>query len=275
MRKYLCILTVLILAACTPQLPDSPETLVVEGWIENDAAPMVFITSSISATFREQGITDLIGHLATTATASITCDGVKYPLTPAINDDYVLPLCYTSNTLKGVTGSTYLLQVDWKGMHAEATTTIPAPAGIDSIAVEHHPYDDTLYIVKAHIVPAPGVRYYRFFSMTAGRDSTYGPSYIGTFDSQLHADEMAAVNRSTQNPIRYDGHYHCMGDSVLFKLASIDSTAYQFWNAFDESGIFSHAALIPYSSNLKGNLTGALGYFFGYGISPYAVTIKK
>ena len=217
MKKSLYILTALLLAACMPNLPDSPENLVIEGWIENDASPMVFVTSTISATFQEQDITDIIAHVATTATVSITYQGQKYPLTPVINDDYLLRVCYTNHILKGTIGGTYQLDVDWKGMHAEAITSIPSPGCVDSITVERHPHDNKLYIIKAHIQPAPESRYYRFFSMTVGKDSTYGVSYTAPFDSKFHADEMIAISRSSQNPIMNSGYYHNLNDSVRFK----------------------------------------------------------
>jgi len=37
--------------------------------------------------------------------------------------------------------------------------------------------------------------------------------------------------------------------------------------------MFSHVALLPYSNNLQGNITGALGYWFGYGTTTYASAI--
>ena len=264
----------LLLAACNPELPESPETLVVEGWIENDGAPVVFVTSSVSTSFKEQELADLIGHVATTAQVAITCDGVRYPLTGTVSDDYFLMFYYTSKTLKGVVGGTYKLEVDWKGMHAEAETTILAPGTVDSIAVERHPMIDTSYIVKAHINPAADVRYYRFFSMAVGKDPTYAISYNGIFDSKLHADDMFAVNRGRQDPIEYSDYYYSYGDSVRFKLASIDAAAYDFWSRYDENAMFSHAALLPYSSNLKGNIDGGLGYWFGYGTAAYTVVIR-
>lgn len=274
MRKNIYIILALLLAACTPQLPDSPETLVIEGWIENGAAPVVFVTSSVSTSFKEQSLYDLIDHIATTANVSITCNGVSYPLVGTITDDYFLPFYYTSNTLRGQVGGTYTLSVDWKGMHAQAQTTIPTPATVDSIVVERHPMIDTSYIVKAHINPAPDVRYYRFFSMAVGKDSTYAVSYNGTFDSKLHADELFAVNRGRRNPIEYSDYYYSSGDSVRFKLASIDATAYDYWTRYDENIMFSHAALIPYASNLPTNIEGGLGYWFGYGITTYTATVK-
>ena len=264
----------MLLAACTAELPESPETLVVEGWIENGAAPMVFVTSSVSTSFEEQGLTDLVEHVATTANVTITHDGVRYPLVGSISQDYFLSFYYTSNTLKGEVGGTYKLEVDWKGMHAEAETTILAPGTVNSIVVERHPMIDTSYIVKAHINPAPGVQYYRFFSMAVGKDATYGVSYNGSCDSRLYADEFFAVNRGRSNPIEYSDYYYTYGDSVRFKLASMEADAYDFWTRYDENVMFSHAALLPYSSNLKGNINGGLGYWFGYGVTTYAIKVK-
>jgi len=274
MRKSIYILLALLLAACEPQLPESPETLVIEGWIENGAAPVVFVTSSVSTSFQEQSINDLIDHVSTTADVSITYNGVKYQLVGTITDDYFLPFYYTSNTLKGKIGGTYHLQVNWKGMHAEATTSILTPGSIDSIIVEDHPYIDTSYVVKAHITPSADIQYYRFFSMAVGKDSTFLPSYNGTFDSKLHTDDFFAVNRGRNNPILDADFYYSYGDSVRFKLATMDATAYDFWTRYDENMMFSHAALIPYASNLQTNIQGGLGYWFGYGITTYATKIK-
>ena len=110
--------------------------------------------------------------------------------------------------------------------------------------------------------------------MAVGKDSTFAVSYNGTFDSRLRADGMFAVNRGRRNPVEYSDYYYTYGDSVRFKLASIDATAYDYWTRYDENIMFSHAAVLPYSSNLKGNVTGALGYFFGYGITTYTAKIK-
>lgn len=276
MKRYAYILMMLIAAvSCQPQLPESPEMLVIEGWIENDAAPVVFVTSSVSATLDEKNISDLLGHVALNATVTVTHNGQKYRLTPTLSDEYLLKMCYTTNQLKGEIGGTYQLQVDWKGMHAEAVTSILPPGSIDSTTVEPHPGIDTLYILKAHIVPVPEVRYYKFFSMASGKDSTYNASHIGTFDSQLKNDQMMAVNRGSTNPIIENEYYYTQGDSVHFKLASIDINAYNFWSKFEENNMFSHVALIPYSSNLQGNIQGGLGYWFGYGTSTYAVRIEN
>lgn len=276
MKRYAYILIMLIATVCCqPQLPESPEMLVVEGWIENDAAPVVFVTSSVSATLDEKNISDLLGHVALNAQVTVTHNGQEYRLTPNLSDEHLLKICYTTNRLKGETGGIYQLKVDWKGMHAEAETTILPPGSIDSTTVERHPSIDTLYILKAHIVPVPEVRYYRFFSMASGKDSTYCASYIGTFDRRLYNDDMIAVNRGRTNPIIDNEFFYTLGDTVHFKLASMDINAYNYWRNFEENVMFSHVALLPYSTNLQGNIRGGLGYWFGYGTRTYETVIGQ
>lgn len=276
MKRYACILlTLMALASCEPQLPGSPQTLVVEGWIENDAAPMVFVTSSVNTTFKEMDITDLVSHVAFDADVSITYNGTDYPLTPTIRNDYLLKVCYTSSALKGVVGGTYKLNVDWKGMHANATTTIQPPGSVDSIAVEKHYQVDSLYMLKVRPVPAPQVRYYQFFCMVVDKESAYVPANIGVYDSQLNTTGLFTIKRGTDNPISQNDYFFTLGDSVRFKIASLEPQAYDFWSKFDEKRMFNQTSLIPYTTNLKGNLTGALGYFFGYGITEYQLRIEE
>ena len=82
MKRYAYILITLLAAiSCAPQLPDSPEMLVIEGWIENGAAPVVFVTSSVSTSFDEKNMSDLLEHLALTAQVTVTHNGKKYKAT--------------------------------------------------------------------------------------------------------------------------------------------------------------------------------------------------
>lgn len=270
-------ITISLLAAvsCEPRLTETPPMLVVEGWIENDAAPVVFITSSVSVSYDDMNLTDLMGHIALNAQVTVTHNGETFRLTPTLKKEYLLKICYTTSQLKGEVGGTYQLQVDWNGMQAQAVTTIPQPGTIDYTTVERHPSIDTLYLLKAHIIPSPQTRYYRFFSMALGKDSTYNTSYLGTFDSHLSKDSIMAVNRGFSNPITLNDYYYTLGDSVHYKLAAMEPAAYEFWRKYDESVMFSHVALLPYSNNLKGNIHGALGYWFGYGTKEYELRIEN
>lgn len=111
--------------------------------------------------------------------------------------------------------------------------------------------------------------------MDIGKDPIYAPSYLGTFDSEFNKDDFIAVNRGRSNPIDRFEYYYSSGDSVRFKLASIDSTSYDFWTKFEENVLFSHISLITYDNNIKGNIDGGLGYWFGYGVERYAIKIEN
>jgi len=276
-KRLFAILSVLLLicSCTTDRLNEHPDQLVVEGWIENGESPVVFVTSTVAATEKSQNATDLIGHLALTAQVTVTYNGQTYSLFPTITNDYLLGLCYTTNSLKGVVGGEYKLDVSWKGMKASGTTTISSPGSIDSISVKVSEDDDTLYVIKAHIKPDAN-RYYRFFTKVIGEDSSYTASFLGLYDRELiNEDELNFVNRGNSNPFQMQQLYYRYNDSVSFKLAAIDASAYEFWRKFNENAAFGSLALIPYSDNVVGNLDGALGYWFGYGVTKYELSIKK
>ena len=273
---YLYLFSVLlIITSCIRQSP-SQDQLVIEGWIENGESPIVFVTTSVTNTFSEQTLNDFISHIAFNAKVTVTHQGITYNLTPHITDKYLLGMYYTNTSLKGETGGTYLLQVDWNDMHATGITTIPEPGMLDSIYVEPSADSDTLYSIKVHVVPTPGKnRYYKFFSKETGRDSTYIASLGSLYDSELvRMDEMIYINRGISNPLVEPDPYYHIGDTVYIKMASIGADSYEYWSKYNEAQLFSSVVILPYSNKLKGNLEGALGYWSGYGITRYKVNIE-
>ena len=277
MKRIIAILSALFLicSCMTDRLHEYPDQLVVEGWIENGEAPMVFVTSTVAATEKSQNASDLIEHLALNAKVTVTYKGREYRLLPAFTRDYLLGLCYTTDKLKGVVGGEYKLDVEWKGMTASGTTFISSPGSIDSIMVKVSDDDDTLYVIKAHIQPG-GNRYYRFFTKVIGEDSTYTASFLGLYDRDLiNEDDLHFVNRGNSNPFLKQQLYYRNNDSVSIKLAAIDASAYEFWRKFNENVAFGSLALIPYANNVVGNLDGALGYWFGYGTTKYELKIEN
>ena len=107
MKKCIYILILLLITvSCSIEIPESPERIVIEGWIENDEAPVVFVTSSISTTLDDMGMNELLEHVAFNAKVTVTLNGITYPLSPTFSNEYLLKLCYTTNTLKGEVGGT-------------------------------------------------------------------------------------------------------------------------------------------------------------------------
>lgn len=277
MRRLLYILPLFLAVACTHDNTTglTDDILAIEGWIESDANPVVFVTSAVMAKQQEQEVSGLAEHILLNTSVSVTAAGRTYNLYPKLTEDYALGLYYTTDQITGKVGETYELDVKWRGIEAHASTTILPPGELDSIAVEKSSDVDTLYVIKVHVTPTPDRRYYRFFSKDIGRDSIFAPSYMGIYDSGLvRPDEMTYVDRGVQKPFTKPQYYYRYGDSAVIKLASIDAAAYDFWSKFEESQTFSGIALLPYNSNMTGNIDGALGYWFGYGITAYSVPIR-
>lgn len=277
MKRFIYILTLVLAVACTHDNTTglTGDILAIEGWIESDANPMVFVTSAVMAKQEKQNVSDLTRHLLLNTTVSVTTGGRTYNLYPKLSDDYALGIYFTSDRVVGKVGETYELDVRWRGIEAHASTTILPCGQLDSIVVERSADVDTLYVIKVHIAPEPERRYYRFFSKDIGRDSIFAPSYMGIYDSGLvRPEEMTFVDRGVQRPFSVPQYYYRYGDSAVIKLASIDSAAYEFWSKYEESQTFSGVALLPYSSNMPGNIDGALGYWFGYGVTTYSISIR-
>jgi len=60
-------------------------------------------------------------------------------------------------------------------------------------------------------------------------------------------------------------------DTVMVKFTAIDDDAYEFWRNFEDMADLSRNPLFPVVKNLHSNVSGALGYWFGYGSTFYLV----
>ena len=81
---------------------------------------------------------------------------------------------------------------------------------------------------------------------------------------------MKPVRNETSSP---DMYFH-RGDRVAVKLATLEEPMYDFWSQY--TNIYnSTGTMIPTTpDNLAGNVTGAIGYWAGYGISLVELTCR-
>lgn len=268
------ILTIGLLASCSeePSISQEPR-LVVEGWIDSDGYPMVFVTTSMTVDGSDNLSSDLTEHLIKWAKVTVSDGTTKVVLTGKYMKNYYPPYGFTTTELKGKCGNTYHLTVDYPPYHAEATTTIPPRPLIDSIMVAPLSPSDTLYGVKLHISEnAMHQGGYKLFAMRKHKDSYPLSCYMGTYQS-------SKLNLPSQLPV-YNVHkmdnkdftpYFSPTDTLIIKAAVVDDDALQFWNAFESNVSLSKSPFLAPNENIKGNITGALGYWFGYGCNYYLV----
>ena len=250
--------------------------LVVEGWIDNGRFPVVILTRTVPITGEYQPIDNLTDYAERWATVRVSDGKREVTLIATYDEKYFPPYVYTTSEMRGETGKTYRLTVDCTdGSHAEAVTSIPASVPIDSFELKNVGEADTLRQLYGFITDTrDSMRYYKLFTHVTGDDYGYLSSYLGIVSSDLlPADGRVAVNQGRINLRKDFTPYFAIGDTVLVKLACMDAPAYKFWREFEDILTLSRNPLFPVTNNMSSNVSGALGYWFGYGSTFYTVTV--
>jgi len=281
MRKNLvCIIiatAVAVLFSCSKEEPAEPaeDMLVVDGWIESGNSPMVFLTTSVATTSDPKSAAELIDHLVRYAKVTIEHDGVVYPLTSNISEDYYIKTYFTTTDLVGEVGESYTLKIVWNGKTAVSTTTIPEPATLDSIVVT--PLKDLRNrMVMAYFTDNPTEKsYYRFFTRIDNLESYFVPSSLGVVEGQESSSTIRVeMTPGHHLPNFFSDGYIYPGDILSIKFATMTREIFNFWIKYDQNSYIAYFPLNISGTNEKGNVEGALGCWAGYGINTYCVCVN-
>ena len=283
---------VVILYSCektiTFHLDDSASKLVVEATIENDQAPLVFLSKSLDY-FSKISPDILAGSFVHNAEVYISNGTVTERL-----KEYSIPIAnqyaiyyYSTDTSNpgpaflGQLKTAYSLRIINNGQEYLANTTIPnITKRIDSIGWRPAPPNNDTgkveLMVKATDPPGFG-DYIRYF--TKRNSEPFYPGLNSVFDDQVidgttyEVQVERGVDRNLSIP--EDFVFFEKGDTVTLKLCNIDKTTFDFWRTME----FSYSNLgNPFSSPTKvlGNISnGALGYFGGYAAQFRTIIIPR
>ena len=260
--------------------------LVVDGLIETNAYPIIFLSKSLGyfQTLSQQAI---LGSLVSDAEVFISTGGIEQKMKlyrqmiiPGISIPYYSADTTLPNALKGAAGRDYNLRILQGNKTYAAMTKIPNfNASLDSAWVGPRPNDpDTstrnLFL---RITDPPGRgNYVRYFTKVnsgpflPGENSVFDDQIIDgtTFDVQLSP----GIDRN--NPISSDSNYFKKGDTITLKFCDIDKATYSFWNTWE----FSYQSIgNPFAQPNKvlGNISsGALGAFSGYAVRFYSFVAR-
>jgi len=270
-----------LFAACNEHdEANAPSQLVVEGWIDAGEFPIVKLTHTIGLTYDGIDINDLSQYVDRWARVSISDGEREVVMIGRADRSYYPPYIYTTSEMRGEQGKTYRLKVEASdGTVAEAVTTIPAPVAIDSFSVEpvggtlDEDYEDAPSVARYQLYAYTSARQRcKLFTRVVGRDDEFLSSYLGVYDStMIGSDGRIAVNRGRTNLEKGFSQYFGEGDTVMVKFSAIDDDAYEFWRNFEDMADLSRNPLFPVTKNLHSNVSGALGYWFGYGSTFYPV----
>lgn len=263
-------------------VPESEIELVVEGWIAEGQFPIVFVTSTLPIKKQNTYLDSLGQFVAQWARVEVQTDNDTVVLTGMYNSKYFPPYIFTSNRMRGVSGKRYRLIVDWSGLHAEATTSIPSFVPLDSLWTEPVSDNDTLRQLCAGFFDAsPQHDHYLLFSR---RISDYLNPQLCIFgllddavvDSGSESKQMYTLHLRRGHQLDTDQDYvpyYSIGDTVLVTLEHVDSISFAFWRTFEDNRILSGYHFLPIANPLKGNIQGGHGVWYGCTQSTRSIVI--
>ena len=281
MKRLLPLALLLSFTACGLDVTTSADIairgdgLVVEGWIDDGGYPVVSVTTTLRRPDEPQQVSALAALVVRDATVTVSNGSEEVPLSGALSLDAFPPYVYTTQRMRGEAGKTYTLTVTYDGKKATAQTTVPAKTELSSLEVFRT--EDKQYRIYAGFDADPDACY-GFFSK--GSQDTFGylPVFLGFIDGAVaQGPQTVSVTKgSGLTSIKDFKPGFEPGDEVSIRFCTMERDIYQFWDAFQQLTGISYIMTYPTNfSNLPSNMTGAYGYWAGYGTAAYTVTVPE
>ena len=269
-------LLLLALYACEPLMPpvEDASRLVVEGWIDSGGHPIVMVSTPVAAQEREKPASSLSSHVVSGATVSVTDDaGQEYILEGRVDRNYLPPYIYTTEELTGEVGRTYRLRVNYGNHAASASTTIPRPLPLDRLEVTPSAYSDTLFLLTAWFtLPPEDTGHYRFFTRVRDKETMFYPSLLSGVDAHNYTGSLPVMRSWNLNLDKKP--LFLPGEVVDVRFCALDDDVWAYWESFDAVASLGLTPFFPSFRNPASNMTGAFGYWAGYGVSTGTAVIE-
>jgi len=272
--KYFILLPLMgfLLAGCqkdvTLNVPNPPPEIVLEGHIEPNQSPYLYVSHNFaffgSTTIHTILSQDVVHGAKVAVTDGITTDTLR-EIIPSIG-------YYQAFHIIGVVGRTYKLTVVAEGQTLTASTTMLQPVPLDSVWFQVQPGFDTLGYMWAtfHDPPQPGNNY-RWLAERLGKDTTFVPPRESVFNDAIingqkftfYYERGIFPGSNANDDTDAERHYFKKGEKVVVKFCTIDNLAYNFYNEYYfQQGNNDNPFGSP--APVQGNITGGLGIWCAY-----------
>ena len=273
------LLLLLLTASCQRDIPSAEpvrgDALVVEGWIDEGGHPFVSVTNTLLLPDEPQEVSALAGLMVRDAEVYVSDGSQTVQLTGGISADFFPPYLYTTDKITGEVGKTYTLTVHYDGMTATAETTIPEKTELESL--ETVLTEDGVYRIFAGFTPESD-QCYGFFSRGSEDLFGYLPVFLGFINgADVSGPQTVSVTRGSglTSIKEYKPGYEA-GETVLIRFCTMNPEMFRFWDVFQQlTGISFFLTYPNHFENLPSNMTGAYGYWAGYGTASYSVTLPE
>lgn len=294
----------------TVELPPYDDRLVVDGKIETGLPPIIFLSTTkdifsensqdaIFGDFISDAIILISNGTITDTLQTICSDEIPkefqeigyalFGIPPSLMSKYHICAYSTLNqAFFGKVGSTYSIEIQYKGKKYSASTSIVEPNYLDSVYWKPEKNTNDYGYAYAHLTD-PADKYNAYFwevwRTNQGKDGkpvdlkfhkTGNPTFDDKFINGVSFEffyENPRTWRDTTIPEDYRGMYK-RNDTVLVKFSSLDQPNYNF---LQKKYIQVNNGTNPFSSpiNLPCNIVGgALGYFTGFSPTYYTLICK-
>lgn len=296
---FIIMLTVSCEKEISVNLPTPKDQIVVEGYIENDVPPYVFLTKN-SSYFGDFDVNDLDKYFVKGARIIVSSDTdsvelVEYssdlinflpeeekialaqflglPLDSSFNipkiSVYTVPL---ESQFVGEIGKTYNLRIEIDGKVLTAITTIPNTVGFTKLWTEPHPspkYDSLVQLKGLIKDPDTIGNFYRYF--TRRNSEAFTKNYPSVLDDlmgngkEFETQVPLGVNRFSDEEIDFNtfGFWN-KKDTCYVKLSMIDRVHYEFWRTL-ENELSNQGSPFGSYTRVRSNIKGGAGIWGGYG----------
>lgn len=283
------LLSMVTISAClkdiTVDLPAGDTALVVDGYINLDEYPVVFLSNSM-AYFQDLDTT-VVNNL------QITGQQAKVVISNGQVDDTLqyLPInrwpyyCFRGTKFVGQINTRYDLKIVYDGATYTSTTTIPDTVRIDTVQATF--VSDTLALMQLKWTdPASVHNYYTIHIKNQFQNDYYRPYALNHILSDEIADgkemSFAMVVKGHERNAYFNNYFSeddtiklsdmfCfkIGDSVSLRLSNIDVVSYKIWeswyrNWLTDSNPFTNPASVLTNINAPEGKR-AKGFWIGYG----------
>jgi len=276
--KRLLILLLLPLAGCLGKVAtdtDYRRQWVVEGRIEADGPAEVLVTETLpfQGVFSEQTLEQAVLRYAkVTVTGD---DGQSEILTGYYDRNYTTRFVYRSTRLKGRTGGTYTLTIEYQGRSCTAAATVPEAVPLREVRVV--PVRDSLFTLEAIFDDPPAKNAY--FAECRTRDpGPYLPALMGVVDDSV-LDDGAQATLAVKRPLYYlrikdYQPYFRPGETIDVRFSAVSSFAFDYWSRLENELLNAMNPIFPACENLPSNIEGdARGIWCGYASSYRRLTM--
>lgn len=256
-KYFLLVLTVIFGFSCQKviniDLNSADPQLVVEAYV-TDAPDSIWVKLTKTVNFSDKNEFPLVDNAIVKISDN---EGNSEQLTQ------IQPGIYKAQTLQGVPGRTYKLEIDYNGKKYEASSYMNYPVEIDSVTFGRSVFSGNVTL-QIHFTDPGNIRnYYRYLREINGLKQ----KDFNIISDDVRNGQHSFITLSTGQP-RLD-----KGDTIIAYLHSIDFATYEYYRTFNQINETGPTAT---PGNPISNISnGAAGFFAAYSLRSKMVVIDE